>query len=341
MKVAILGQPQAGQAQLFSLLTGISPETIQQRPLEAHPGICEVRDPRLKFLSGMYKPKKTVPAKIEFVLLPDLALEGPAKTVIMTGLKDADAICWVSRRESAEKEVRAFISELIIADLMLVEKRIENIEKAHKKKASDALQKEKRLMEEFRAHLEKEKPLSQLGLGNGQLKEISAYQFLTLTPVIIAINVPEDAISGDASRAESRDICALPCIRLCASLEEEISRLDEKERREFMEAMGIAEPALDRMTRLLFEALGYMAFFTVGDDEVRAWPLRKGSSALDAAHAIHSDIARGFIRAEVMKYVELTDAGSERVLKEQGKMRLKGKEYPVEDGDIISVRFSV
>lgn len=341
MKVAILGQPQAGQVQLFSLLTAIPPEAVTQKPLEAHPGVCAVRDPRLQWLAAIYKPEKIVPAKIEFLLLPDFVLEGPAKSTVMNELRNADAICWVSRADNAEAEIAGFLSEIIIADLLLVEKRIENIAKAQKKKASDALEKEERLMEACRACLEKETLLARFPLADEHKKEISGYQFLTLTPLIVALNVPEDFLSDETVAARVRERFSLPCIRVSAELEEEISHLDEKERAEFMKAMGIAEPAIDRMTRLIFDALGYISFFTLGDDEVRAWPLRKGSSALEAAHTIHSDLARGFIRAEMMKYADLAAAGSERALKEQGKFYLKGKEYVVEDGDILTIRFSV
>lgn len=341
MKVAILGQPQAGQMQLFSLLTTIPSEAVTQKPLEAHPGVCAVRDPRLQWIADLYKPEKIVPARIEFLLLPDFVLEGPAKSTVMNELRNSDAICWVSRADNAEAEIAGFLSELIIADLMLVEKRIENIAKAQKKKASDALEKETRLMEACRACLEKETLLARLPFSEEQRKEISGYQFLTLIPLIVALNVPEDLLADETAAARARERFSLPCILVSAELEEEISRLEEKERAEFMKAMGIAEPAIDRMTRLIFDALGYISFFTVGDDEVRAWPLRKGSPALEAAHTIHSDLARGFIRAEMMKYADLAAAGSERALKEQGKFHLKGKEYVVEDGDILTIRFSV
>jgi len=341
MKVAILGQPQAGQAQLFNLLTAVPRETVMQKPLEAHPGICAVHDSRLSVLAGMYTPEKIVPAKIEFVLLPDFCLEGPARSTIMKGLKDADVICWVSRAMNAEAEAGAFLSELVIADLILLETRLENIAKAQKKKPSDALEKELRLMEMCRAHLEKEIPLARAPFTDEQRKEITAYQFLTRTALIVALNASEEILSDGTVSARMHERFSLPCIQLCAELEEEISRLDEKERAEFMKAMGIAEPALDRMTRLVFNTLGYISFFTVGDDEVRAWPLRRGSSALEAAHTIHTDLARGFIRAEMMTYDDLAAGGSERALKEQGKIYLKGKEYVVDDGDILSIRFSV
>lgn len=341
MKVAILGQPQAGQVELFCLLTGIDNEKVMQRPLKAHPGVSEVRDQRLRALAPMYRPERIVPAKVEFLLLPDFAPGGPAQSTVMNELKNAEAICWVARSEQADADVGTFIAELIITDLLLIEKRIENIAKALKTKAADSLEKEMRLMEACKAHLEKEQPLASFPFTEEQRKEISAYQFVTGTPLVIVLNIDDKLLADETPAARVREQFHRPCIQICIGLEEEILRLEEGERASFMKALGIAEAAIDRMTRLVFESLNLMSFFTVGDDEVRAWPLKRGSSALDAARTIHSDLARGFIRAEVMKYADLMAAGSESVLKDQGKVYLKGKDYIVEDGDILSINFNV
>ncbi len=341
MKVAIVGQPQAGQVELFCVLTGTGYEKVMQRPLKAHPGISEVSDRRLQSLAPLYRPERIVPAKIEFLLLPDFSPAGSAQSMVMNELKKADAICWVARAEQADAEVRTFIGELIIADLLLVEKRIENIAKALKKKAADSLEKEMRLMEACKMHLEKEKPLALFPFTEEQQKEIRAYQFVTVTPLIIVLNVDDELLADETPAARVRERFRLPCAQICVGLEEEISRLEEKERAGFMKVMEISEAAVHRMTRLVFESLSLISFFTVGDDEVRAWPLKKGSSALDAARTIHSDLARGFIRAEMMKYDDFMAAGSESILKDQGKIYLKGKEYIVEDGDILSINFNV
>jgi ribosome-binding ATPase YchF (GTP1/OBG family) len=237
--------------------------------------------------------------------------------------------------------VGTFISELIITDLLLVEKRIENIAKEMKKKATDAHDKEMRLMEACKAHLEKEQPLASFPFTEEQDKDIRAYQFVTRTPLVIVLNIDDKLLADETPAARVREQFKLPCVQICVGLEEEIMRLEESERASFMQALGISEAAIDRMTRLVFESLNLISFFTVGKDEVRAWPLKRGSAALDAAGSIHSDLARGFIRAEMMKCADLMAAGSEGALKDEGKKYLKGKEYVVEDGDILSINFNV
>lgn len=334
MKIVILGLPQAGQQQLFSLLTGIPLDTIMQKPLEVQQGISEVRDPRLTKLIEMYKPKKFAYARIEYSLLPDFNLTGPSKDIIFSQLKNADEICWVARSESAKSDIANFISELIITDTMLVEKRLETIAKDQRKKYSDIREKEKELMELCKKQLDEEKPLKDYPFNDEQKKVIRTYQFFTMKPLFIVVNVPESQIKGKIE-------INFPSIEVCAELEEEISRLAEGERAEFMKEMGIEESALSKMTRMAFNELGLISFFTVGEDEVRAWPIPKGALAPEAGSAIHSDIEKGFVRAEMMKYDDLISAGSEAKLKELGKFYLKGRDYIVEDGDILSFRFNV
>ncbi|MCX6357468.1 MAG: DUF933 domain-containing protein [Candidatus Aureabacteria bacterium] len=341
MKVAILGHSFAGQQQLFSILSGIPLESVRQKPLEAQPGVCAVRDPRVARLVPLYNPEKTVYATIDYTLLPDFDAEGPAKRLIFEELKKVDELCWVTRAGDAENDMRRFFAELIIADLLLVEKRLEDIAKNQKKKFSDAREKEQSLMELCRRPLEAEHCLARHAFTDAQRRELRAYQFLTLKPVITVINCAEGHTADAPELARLRDLSGIPAIRMNADLEEEISRLPEDERGEFMHGMGIEEPAVDRMTRIAFESLGYITFFTVGEDEVRAWAVRKNSPAVEAAEAVHTDIARGFIRVEVIKYADLVAAGSEAGVKEQGKWYLKGKEYVVEDGDVLCFRFSV
>ncbi|MEA3493736.1 MAG: DUF933 domain-containing protein [Candidatus Margulisiibacteriota bacterium] len=338
MRVVILGAPQAGQQQLYSLLTGASLSDIQQKPLEVHIGVCEVKDPRVTKLKEMYKPKKTTYAKIEFLLLPDFNLQGPAKTAILTQLKNADELCLVARNMG---EIDAVVSELVISDLMLVEKRIENIEKEQKRKSSPQMEKEKGLMERCKKHLEDELPIRQLDASDEELKQLRTYQFLSMKPIILVVNVSEEKIKDLSLLEEISQELSLPAVQISVEIEQEISNLDEKDRKEFMKEMGIEESALDKMTTLAFSGLGLISFFTVGEDEVRAWPVRKGSSAPIAGSVIHSDIQKGFVRAEMFKYGELISAGSEGKLKEQGKFHLKGKDYIVEDADILSFRFNV
>ncbi|MFA5113838.1 MAG: DUF933 domain-containing protein [Candidatus Margulisiibacteriota bacterium] len=341
MKVDILGLPQAGQQELFGILTGVALDHIRQRLMEVQLGACNVRDPRIARFVEMYRPKKTTYARIEYSLLPDFTTQGPAKTLIAGEIRNADEICWVSRAATAESDIAGFISELIIGDLLLVEKRLENIARELKSKQSEERLKEKALMEQFKQHLDQEKPLSTIVLNDEQNKMLRAYQFLSLKPVVLVINVPEDRIKDDSITAAIKQKYHYPCIQLSAGLEAEISQLSEEERGEFMKEMGIDEPAVDKMNRLVYEGLGLISFFTVGEDEVRAWPVRKGASAAEAGGVIHTDIAKGFVRAEHMAYGDLIALGSEAKVKEAGKFSLKGRDYLVADGDVLSFRFNV
>lgn len=341
MKVIISGLPQSGQQQLFSLLCGIPMDTIVLRPMETQQGVCEIRDFRLTKLSEIYQPKKTVYAKIEYLLLPDFVTQGLTKNIIFNELKNADEICWVCREETAEEDIPNFISELIIADLSLAEKRIENLDKEQKKKFLDTKEKEKNIMELSKKHLESGKPLSELKLNEEQAKLLKNFQFFTLKPIVIIVNVSENQLKQTEIINKIKTEFNYPCIQLSIELEQEISSLDKTERAEFMKEMGIDEPALDKMNRITFEGLGYISFFTVGKDEVRSWPIRKSILAPEAGSTIHSDIEKGFVRAELMKYIDFIEAGSESKVKELGKFYLKGKDYTVEDGDILNFRFNV
>jgi ribosome-binding ATPase YchF (GTP1/OBG family) len=340
MRVVITGLPQSGRQELFSVLTGIGLEQIVQKPLEAIPGACDVRDKRVAALTALYNPKKVTYTKIEYLLLPDFSARGPAKSLLFSELKNCDEICWVARGETAAQDVAAFISELIISDLVLVEKRLETIEKDQQRKFLDAREKEKSLMLACKEILEAEKPLRG-AFAQEQLKVLKTYQFLTLKPMVIVINVAEDKINDPAISEEIQKNYNLPCVQVSAALEEEINQLAEGDRAEFLAEMGIREPALEKMNRAVYEGLGLISFFTVGTDEVRAWPVRRGALAPEAGGVIHSDIERGFVRAELMKYDDLIAAGSEAKVKELGKFSLKGKDYLVEDGDVLSFRFSI
>jgi GTP-binding protein YchF len=341
MKIDIVGLPQAGQQELFGILTGIPLDQIRQRLLEVQLGACNVRDARIGRLVELYRPKKTTYTRVEYSLLPDFTTQGPGKTLIANELKNADEICWVARAETAEADIAAFSSELIIGDLLLVEKRLENITRELKSKQSEERLKEKALMELFKKHLDQEKPLSTIELSDEQGKMLRAYQFLSLKPVVLVINVPEEKIKEASIAAAIKEKYHYPCIQLSAGLEAEISQLAEGERAEFLREMGVDEPAVDKMNRLVYEGLGLISFFTVGEDEVRAWPVRKGASAAEAGGVIHTDIAKGFVRAEHFRYADLIALGSEAKIKEAGKFSLKGRDYVVEDGDILSFRFNV
>lgn len=341
MRVVITGNPQSGQQQLFSILTGISLDTIGQKPLEVHKGICDVRDPRIVRLKDLYKPKKTTFARIEYLLLPDFNLQGPSKAVVSGELKNADEICWVSQSAAAKEDIDNFVAEMVISDLMIVEKRLETIEKDQKKKFAQDKEKEKNLMLRCKKILEENALLKGLTANPEEEVQLRTYQFLTLKPVIAVVNCEEESDADKELEKTLKEKYGMAAVFINATLEEEIRQIPENEREEFMKGMGIAEPATDKMTRMVFSELGLISFFTVGEDEVRAWPVRKGSSAPEAGGAIHSDIAKGFVRAEMFKYDDLMAEGSEAKLKDTGRFHLKGRDYIVEDADILNFRFNV
>jgi ribosome-binding ATPase YchF (GTP1/OBG family) len=338
VKIVILGLPQAGQQELFSLLTRAPLDTVKQKPMDIQLGICEVKDPRVTKLIEMYKPAKKTYARIEYSLLPDFNLVGPSKDLIFNQLKNSDEICWVVRYETAQDDIASFISELIIFDLMAAEKRLENIAKDQRRKFLEVRAKEEALIKMCKEQLDAEKPLKDLKLTDDQLVAIKTYQFLTMKPVFFVVNIPEDKINDESILRSITEKFSYPCIQVSAGLEEEISRMEKSDYAVFMKEMGIKESALDKMNQMAFSELGLISFFTVGTDEVKAWPVRKGAFAPEAGSVIHSDIERGFVRAEMFKYDDLLSAGSEAKLKELGKYYLKGKDYVVQDGDILSFR---
>jgi ribosome-binding ATPase YchF (GTP1/OBG family) len=346
VKIALIGLPQTGKKTVFSLLTGMGLDHLLGRPGEYHIGTVKVADPRVEKLSGMYNPKKTKHAEIECTLAPAPPHEAKARDQWLNKLKDMDAFCHIVRAfedpavfhpkgtVDPARDIAEMNFELAVSDLSLIEKRLDRIAQDQKKKHDDDRAKEAALLESLKPHLEAGKLLRDYPWGEGEDKRVRSLQFLTHKPSVTAYNGGTGAVTGN-----------LTC-RLDAKLELEVSQIeDPKERAEFLAAMNIEEPAIHLLTRLLYKALGYISFFTTGEDEVRAWTIRHGATAVEAAHAIHSDIARGFIRAEVMKYNELIAAGdkghaAEVHLKETGKLHLKGKDYIVEDGDIVHVRHS-
>lgn len=336
MKVALFGSFQSGQQQLFSLLTGIALDNILQKPLEVHQGVASVRDPRIIALQQIFNPKKTTFSQIEFLLLPDLDLSNQA---FINQLKNADELCFIVRTQEAEQKISALLSELSVRDFMLAEKRLENM--AKEKQRKNISQQEVDLIEQSKQALEQEKRLINLPFAPDQTKLLRTYQFLTLKPIVIVLNTTEKELKDTSLSENIRKKYQLPTIQLSIEIEEEISQLPQEEQAEFLKDIGIEQPAIDKISCLAFEGLGLISFFTVGEDEVRAWPIHKGSTAQEAGAAIHTDIARGFVRAEMMKYADFMGAKSEAKLKETGKFYLKGKDYIVEDGDLLSFRFSV
>ena len=364
MKIALVGLPQVGKKTLFALLTGVAYDQLISRSNDYAVGMARVADPRVDQLSALYKPKKTKYAEIECTLAPAPPKDPKPREQWLAKLKDMDAFCHVVRAFEDEavfhaagsvdalRDIDVMTLELAITDLTLVDLRLERIAQEQKRKADSERVEEKALLEKLKPYLESGKSLRDHPMQETDLKKIRSLQFLTLKSVVTALNCGESNFPNPSLLdtaigrfgGTGHEVCTL-----CAKLEAEVAQIgDPRERAEFLEALGVHEPAVNVLTRLLYKALGYICFFTTGEDEVRAWTIRRGGTAVDAANAIHSDLAKGFIRAEVMKCDELLAAGAERGsghaaevhLKETARLHLKGKDYIVEDGDIVHVRHS-
>lgn len=364
MKIGIIGLPQTGKKALFELLTGHKPSENEAASGKSIHGVAEIRDSRFDELVAMYKPKKAVRARIELELLPKIEKDTISKGEIFKDIAEVDALCHVVRAfkddsiyhvtgsVDAKRDIDAINSELLLHDLIFIEKRFERLDKKVKQTGEEASIKERDLLLKLRAHLEKNLPLRTLEISADDRKLLTGYPFLTRKEMIIVLNVSEDQLknkppveSGNPSAGSGfapGEIETANTMQVSAKVEAEIAALDsEEERKAFLTDLGITEPAMNMLTRLCLKTLNLISFFTVGPDEVRQWNVRKGSTAAEAAGVIHSDLQKGFIRAELIKLNDLKELGSEDAVKAQGKFYLKGKDYIVEDGDILSIRFNV
>ena len=356
MKAGIIGLPQTGKKTLFSILTGAQPssQTDQKKVLI---GTANLRDPRFEKLVQMYQPRKEVQARIDLALLPKIERETIVRGEVFKDILDLDAICHVVRAfeddavyhaegsVDALRDIEMINSELLLHDLVFVETRLERLAIAIKKVKDERQLKEQELLERMKTHLEAEQPLRLMAIAPEDAQLIRSYPFITLKEMVLVINVGDDALEDTSLIERLAPLCArdrMEVMQVSARLEAEVAALEsEDERREFLTGLGIQHSALEQLSALCIKALGLISFFTVGTDEVRQWLLRAGSFAPEAAGVIHSDLQRGFIRAETFKYADLMEHGDENALKSVGKMYLKGKDYIVEDGDILNIRFKV
>jgi ribosome-binding ATPase len=355
MKLGLVGFPQVGKRTLFRLLTGKEPNPEGKKG--AILGLAKVRDARFDRLVEIYAPRKETPAQIEFLLLPGLDQQASRNEPILRGLEQADVICHLVRAFQDDtvfhihgaidprRDISLLNEELQLSDLLFIEKRLERLEREKKNKKD--LQKtvmETDLLTRMKGCLESGGSLKSFPLTEDEEKLIASYPLLTRKAVIIILNVGEKEL-GDRDLAgrlgEDFREQNFQWIAVSAKIEQELSQLDSADRQTFLEELQLDQPALDRLTLLCYKTLGFISFFTVGPDEVRAWTNREGSLAPQAAGLIHSDFERGFIRAEVMKYEDLIASGSEKKLREIGKYMQKGRDYVVEDGDIINFLFNV
>jgi GTP-binding protein YchF len=355
MQLGILGLQKAGKTTLFNTLTASHEATGKFLASEAtHLGVAKVPDPRLAALRDLFHPKKYTPATVEYVDIPGITKGEGAESLDLAKLKTVDALLHVVRAfEDAEiphpdgsvdplRDVHTIDLELILADHTLIERRLERLEKAAKRGTSAEEEREKRLLKELvLPALEAERPVRSLTLEPDDERLLRGYQLLTAKPMLVVLNVGEGEVATARPGDFGIDVAKTPAIVVSAPIEEEISRLSAEEQEEFLGDLGLAEPSLDRVLRASFELLGRIAFFTVGEDEVRAWTIRRGIHAKEAAGSIHSDIERGFIRAEVVACQALLEHKTLAHCRDKGLLRLEGKEYVVLDGDVINFRFNV
>lgn len=352
MKLAIVGLERSGKTTVFDALTGSLKEVGTYGKTQVNIAMVKVPDERVEWLSKLYKPKKTIHADIEFIDIPG-SINDSSDPKIIAVARESDALVYVIRAfRNANvphpletiNPVRDFgqiSTGLLVADISLAEKRIEKL-KASIQKHSDK-EKEERIelagLEKVMEKLEAEHLASEADLTETEEKAIRSFQFLTLKPHLALLNVSEDKLKSEETERIVKEIP--DCMAICANIEMEIERLDEKDRAAFLEDLGITEFSLNPFIRKAYEILGLVTFFTVGDEEVRARTIKRGTSALTAAGKVHSDLERGFIRAEVFSFSDVKELESEKEVKNAGKLRVEGKDYIVQDGDIVRIKFNV
>ncbi|MEQ8767284.1 MAG: DUF933 domain-containing protein [Planctomycetota bacterium] len=352
MKIGICGLSASGKSTVFNALSGQGIATGIPTPPQGdrHVAAVSVPDPRLEKLRDIYQPKKFTLSQVEFTDFPGIPLEdAKGKGELMADIRAMDALVLVLRDFESEmvaedrapaSELSALRAEFLLADMAMIEKRIERLEVSVKKptKTQDRDKKELEILRRCQDQVEAEKEISELNFDANEEEMIRGFRFLTQKPLVAVINTA-DEVSPDLVASLDKDASVVEAMN--AKIEEEIAQIDEEERTAFLADFGIDEPATGRILRAIYEASGLHSFFTVGEDEVRSWAIHLKDNAVTAASKIHSDIARGFIRAEVVGYGDFMDAGDMKAAKANNKSRLEGKEYVVEDGDIINFRFSV
>jgi GTP-binding protein YchF len=353
MRVAIVGFPFSGKTAVFTAVAGVPASHL--RLAEENLAAVHMPEPRLDLLEKLFKPRKRTEATMDFIDLPgsregDVEQAGLAKH--LPTLRQVDAMILVVRafqsdsvpphqgRVDAQRDLGQLRDETLVADLTSCANRVEKLDKALPKagKDRDQLKHELELLLRCQNALEHEKPLSAVVRPGDEEKLLRSFGFLTQKPVLVVINVAEDQVGRDVP---FRDPHAAATLAMCATLETELIRMDPADRRAFMAEYGVQALARDRIVRCCFDALGMITMLTAGPEEVRAWPLPRGTTAVDAAAKIHTDLARGFIKAETVAYDDLRAAGSLREAKAAGKLRLEPKGYVVQDGDMITIKFSV
>ncbi len=359
--IGIIGLPKSGKTTVFNALSGGKADTLSLAP---NIGVAKVPETRLKVLAQMFGKKKIIPAEVRYI---DIGASAPGVTgkqliasQLLSEVSKADALLGVARSFTDDRtphvsgsidvgrDIATLDLELAFSDLAIIERRLERIDislKAAKPQERQAMAKEQEMLGKVKSGLEKELPIRSMGLAPDELRALSNYQFLSAKPLLIVVNIGEEQLpqaakmETDLSARFSRPHCRL--ITLCGKLEMELSQLEEADATKFRAEMGLKEPGLDRVIRQSYELLELISFFTIGTDEVKAWSIPNGMPAVKAAGKVHSDMERGFIRAEVIDHHDLVRSGNMAEARRRGLLRLEGKNYVVKDGDVINFLFNV